>query len=93
MPEPIYVVVQFALMLVKVVSFCMFARAILSWFELNPENKLVRFLYAMTEPAVQPVRNLFYKKNWFADVPIDMSFTATFMIIYLIEIFMEMLLL
>ena len=80
-------------MLVKVVSFCMFARAILSWFELNPENKLVRLLYAMTEPAVQPVRNLFYKKNWFADVPIDMSFTATFMIIYLIEIFMEMMLL
>ena len=80
-------------MLVKVVSFCMFARAILSWFELNPENKLVRLLYAMTEPAVQPVRNLFYKKNWFADVPIDMSFTATFMIVYLIEIFMEIMLL
>ena len=80
-------------MLVKAVSFCMFARAILSWFELNPENKLVKLLYAMTEPAVQPVRNLFYKKNWFADIPIDMSFTATFMIIYLIEIFMEMMLL
>ena len=79
-------------MLVKVISFCMFARAILSWFELNPENKLVKLLYAMTEPAVQPVRNLFYKKNWFADMPIDMSFTATFMIVYIIQIFMEIML-
>lgn len=93
MPEPIYVVVKFALLFVKTVSFCMFARAILSWFELNPENKLVKLLYAMTEPAVQPVRNLFYKKNWFADLPIDMSFTAAFMLIYLIEIFMEIMLL
>lgn len=90
MPEPIYIIINFALLLVKTVSMCMCVRALLSWFELNPENKLVKLLYAMTEPAVSPVRTLFYKKNWFQDTPIDMSFTATFFIIYLVEIFMEM---
>ena len=89
MPEPIYVVVNFALLLIKAISLCMFARALLSWFELNPENKLVKLLYAMTEPAVTPVRKLIYKKNWFADLPIDMSFTITFFLIYLIQALME----
>lgn len=93
MPEPIYVVVQFALLLVKTVSLCMCLRALLSWFELNPENKFVKLLYAMTEPAITPVRTLFYKRNWFQDMPFDMSFTATFFIVYLIEITMEMFLL
>ena len=93
MPEPIYVVVNFAILLIKAISLCMFARALLSWFELNPENKLVKLLYAMTEPAVVPVRKLFVKKNWFADIPIDMSFTVTFLLIYLIEVLMETLLL
>ena len=92
MPEPIYVVVNFALLLVRAVSICMFARALLSWFELNPENKLIKLLYAMTEPAVTPVRKLIQKKNWFADMPIDMSFTITFLLIYLIEMAMEILL-
>ena len=89
MPEPIYVVVNFALMLIKAVSLCMLARALLSWFELNPENVLVRLLYAMTEPAVVPVRKLIQKKNWFADMPIDMSFTITFFGICIIEALME----
>ena len=92
MPETIYVVVNFARLLVRAVSICMFARALLSWFELNPENKLIKLLYAMTEPAVIPVRKLIQKKNWFADMPIDMSFTITFLLIYLIEMVMEILL-
>lgn len=90
MPEPIYVVVQFALMLIKVVSFGMLVRVLLSWFELNPENVLVKLLYALTEPAVHPMRKLFEKKNWFADLPVDMSLIATFLVITLVEIVMEM---
>ena len=89
MPEPIYVVVYFAVLLLKAVSLCMLARALLSFFELNPENKLVKLLYAMTEPAVIPIRKLFYKKNWFADMPIDMSFTFAFLLISLLEMIVE----
>lgn len=89
MPEPIYVVVYFAILLLKAVSLCMFARALLSFFELNPENKLVKLLYAMTEPAVMPIRKLFYKKNWFADMPIDMSFTFAFLLISVLRAVVE----
>ena len=89
MPEPIYVVVYFAILLLKAVSLCMFARALLSFFELNPENKLVKLLYAMTEPAVMPIRKLLYKKNWFADMPIDMSFTFAFLLISVLRAVVE----
>lgn len=93
MPEPIYVVVQFALLLVKVISGCMLVRFLLSWFELNPENVLVKLLYAMTEPAVQPIRKLFNKMNWFENIPIDVSLMVTCLLISLAEMIMEMLLL
>ena len=39
------------------------------------------------------MEKLFYKKNWFADMPIDMSFTFAFLLISLVEIIMENLLL
>jgi YggT family protein len=36
------------------------ARAVVSWFRPNPRNPLVRFLYAVTDPVLNPVRDLIY---------------------------------
>ena len=68
----------------------MFIRAILSWFDVNTENPLIKFLFAMTEPVVYPVRLLFEKMNWFQSVPIDMSFSATFLILFVLETLIEL---
>ena len=76
--------------MVKAVSACMFIRAILSWFDVNTENPLIKFLFAMTEPVVYPVRLLFEKMNWFQSVPIDMSFSATFLILFVLETLIEL---
>jgi YggT family protein len=35
---------------------CLFARAIFSWIEPFPRNRIHRFLYDITEPLVAPVR-------------------------------------
>jgi YggT family protein len=35
-------------------------RAVVSWFRPNPRNLLVRFLYAVTDPVLNPVRDLLY---------------------------------
>ena len=89
MPEPIYVVIYFALYLIKMISMCMFIRAILSWFNVNGNNPIIKFLYVVTEPAIQPMRKLFQKMNWFQDTPIDMSFSMTFILIFVLETVIE----
>lgn len=93
MPEPIYVIIYFALYLLKAISTCMFIRAILSWFNVNGDNPIIKFLYVVTEPAIQPVRKLFYKMNWFQNTPIDMSFSMTFIVIFVLETVIETVLL
>ena len=61
-------------------QLAMTARAILSWFPIEP-NKFTTFLNIITEPIVYPVRKLFEKMNWFQNIPLDMSFMATYLII------------
>lgn len=89
MPEPIYVILYFALYLIKLVSICMFIRAILSWFNVNANNPIIKFLYVVTEPAIVPMRKLFYKMNWFQNTPLDISFAMTYLVIFVLELIIE----
>lgn len=85
MPEPIYVLVNFALIFIEILSFAMFIRAILSWFT-DESSKLCGFLYVLTEPAILPVRKLLVKMNWLQNSPIDFSFTLTFFALMIVEL-------
>lgn len=80
----IFVIKNVAILLLGAVELAMLARAILSWFPMF-ENKLVDFLYGITEPFIYPVRQLFVKLNWFQGLPIDISFLVTFMLISLVS--------
>ena len=44
--------------LCTVLAFAVFARAIVSWFPVNPGNRLVAFLYQITEPILAPLRRV-----------------------------------
>ncbi len=51
--------------LVKIVNFALdiymwliIIRALLSWVNPDPYNRLVRFIYRLTEPALAPIRKL-----------------------------------
>lgn len=68
-------------------QLAMTARAILSWFPIEP-NKFITFLNIITEPVVYPVRKLFEKMNWFQNIPLDMSFMATYLIISILLLFL-----
>jgi uncharacterized protein YggT (Ycf19 family) len=81
----IYVLVNFASIFIELISLAMAARAIISWFT-DSDGKFVRFLYVFTEPAIMPVRKLFYKMNWFQDVPIDMAYSATYIVLMVIQL-------
>ena len=85
MPETIYVIISFAILFLRVVSVAMVLRVLMSWFNVGENSKIVRLIYAVTEPAIIPLRTLFYKKNWFQETPIDMSFTMTWLLMLIFE--------
>lgn len=80
----VFVIKNIVILLLSAIQFAMLARAILSWFPMF-ENKFVDFLYAITEPFINPIRQLFVKMNWFQGLPIDISFLVTFMLISLVS--------
>ena len=44
--------------LVQVLVFAIIARALLSWFNLRPDNPLVSILFDVTEPILAPLRRI-----------------------------------
>lgn len=70
-----------------VLELSMFLRAILSWF-VSEDNRFLLFLVAITEPFILPFRMLFEKMNWFQDVPMDVPFMATYLVLILLTLFL-----
>ena len=50
--------IQFINLLFQVLIFAIVARALLSWFNLRPDHPLVRILYDLTEPILNPLRRV-----------------------------------
>ncbi|HAM52313.1 MAG TPA: hypothetical protein DCP92_17065 [Nitrospiraceae bacterium] len=58
--------------------------ALLSWVSPDPYNPIVRFLYAITEPALRPIRKIIgYRLG-----PIDISPIIVILIIIFIQMFL-----
>jgi YggT family protein len=54
-------VAEIALLLSKVfqvLAFAIFARAIISWFPIDPQGPIVRTLNAITDPVLEPLRRV-----------------------------------
>ena len=52
-----YAVFNLILLVLRVFQFILLARVLLSWFpDIDRSNPLVKFLYDITEPILQPVR-------------------------------------
>ena len=81
-----YVVVTLVRTLLYALEIAMFLRALLSWFPIDEESRLMSFLYTITEPVIQPIRALLYRLNLFQNSPLDVSFFITYIIIALLSI-------
>ncbi|MDD5093029.1 MAG: YggT family protein [Dehalococcoidia bacterium] len=64
----------FAYFLCQVLSIAIFARAILSWFPVNPGNQLVAFLYQITEPILATMRRIIPRLGMFDLTPMIVFF-------------------
>ncbi len=50
--------ITFVYILCEVLFWAILARAILSWFNLRPDNPLMNILYGITEPILSPLRRI-----------------------------------
>lgn len=44
--------------LLSLLIYLLIAAALISWFPIDPRNKLVRSLHAVTDPILHPIRTL-----------------------------------
>ncbi len=71
-----------------VLQLCMLVRAFMSWF-VSDENRLMDFLYTVTEPFIVPIRALLDKLGWFSGLPIDISFMVAYLLISLLTLLLS----
>ena len=73
--------------LLSIYIWVIIARALISWFNLNPYNPAVRFLYGATEPILQPVRRKIVRLTW--STGIDFSPLAVILVIMIVQRFLR----
>lgn len=57
-------VVQALYYLVRLINILILVRVVFSWINPNPYSTLVQFIYGVTEPILEPVRNLIYRLGY-----------------------------
>lgn len=62
-----------------------FIRAILSWISPVPTNSFTVFIHTVTDFLIKPVRKLLSRFRFVRECPIDLSFTATVLLICIIR--------
>jgi YggT family protein len=64
-----------------------FVRAILSWFQLDPMNPFIQALRAITDPIIEPIRNVMPRIGMF-----DLSpFVASILLIFISQVLQQFL--
>jgi len=89
LPTVFTVITDVVVLLLLGVQIAMMLRAILSWFFMD-SNKFVDFLYAITEPFIVPIRLLFEKLGWFQNLPIDVSFMVSYLLLSVLSFVLSM---
>lgn len=83
--QVLYVITGTIRVLIMVMQLLMMGRALLSWIPLDDDNPIEDFLYTVTEPVIAPVRSVIEHFGWFEELPIDVSFLITFLLLSVLE--------
>lgn len=71
--------------LISAYQLLMLIRAICSWIPPVRETGFYRFIFAITEPPLVPIRNLLNNISWVRRFPLDLSFLAFYLLLELIS--------
>ena len=81
----LYILARTGQILLGLIYFAMFLRAILSWFIREEESVLMGLLAFVTEPVVAPVRGFLMRFRFVQRCPIDISFMVAFMLVFFLQ--------
>jgi len=75
------------LSLLRVYEMCVFARIMLSWIQIDPDNKVIDFLIKITDPVLLPVREVYMRimDRLNIQIPLDLSPIVVFLLIGFLE--------
>ncbi len=76
---------------VKIYTFIIIARAIISWVQPNPYNPIVQMLYKITEPVLFPIRRALAKRM--GNIGIDFSPIIAIVLLYVLAAIVKRMLL
>lgn len=85
MSELFYIVTSFVGILIDILMYAMFIRALLSWLPLAEDNPIENFLFAITEPVILPVRAVLDRFEILSELPIDISFLVTMILLSIVS--------
>lgn len=88
METTLYILAKSVRIFLDVISLAMMLRVILSLFVDVENNPIFALTVAITEPIVTPVRALLHKLGIGQNTPIDMGFMATYLILFIIDLFL-----
>ena len=71
--------------IITLAQLALLLRAIFSWIDMTGEGRISAFLTMLTEPLILPIRKLFEKLHWFENVPFDMAFLSTVIVLALLD--------
>jgi len=61
---------HFITIIFNILSLAIFARVLLSWVRINPDNPVVRLIFEITEPILAPIRSVVPQFGMFDISPI-----------------------
>lgn len=82
----VYVISSVVRLFLWILQLLMIFRALLSWLPIDEESSLPSFLYAMTEPLVYPIRLLLCRFEVLEELPFDVSFVVTYILLSILRI-------
>ena len=88
MQEFFYIIAKTVSLTLDVVSFGMIARMLLPFFVDPEESRVYAISCYLTEPFIAPVRAIMVRLNIGQDSPIDWAFSVTYLIIFLLGMFL-----
>lgn len=83
-----YILAKCVRCLLDVVSLAMMLRAIMPIFADVEDSGFYALTVAVTEPFVAPIRYIFDKFGIAQDTPMDMAFFASYLILWVLDLFL-----
>lgn len=81
----LYAVKMTVCVMLDAVLLAMLVRAILSFVGVDPDGPVYTFLCVLTEPFIVPIRYLFDIFGLFRNLPVDLSFFVSYLILNIVS--------